>query len=65
MLIKANPINGCLGNSMGALRGHNVISLTLHENIRTHEIFTLDQILRNILGNYHQFSIKSYVVAIY
>ena len=39
--------------------------VTLREHLRTHETFTVDKIIRDIFRNYHQFSIKSYVVAIY
>ena len=41
------------------------IHIALREHLRTHETFTPDQILRDVLGSYYQFSIKSYVVAIY
>ena len=37
----------------------------LREHLHTHERFTLDQIRRDVLGNYHQFSVKSYAVASY
>ena len=40
---------------------------TLREHFRTNETFTVDQIIRDFLRtcNYYQFSIKSYVLAIY
>ena len=38
---------------------------TLCEHLRTNETFTIDQLILEFLHNYHQFSIKSYVVAIY
>ena len=37
----------------------------LRENLRIHETFIVYQIIRDILHDYHKFSIKSYVVAIY
>ena len=40
-------------------------SVTLREHLRTHETFTVDLIIRDLLRNYHQFSRQSYVVAIY
>ena len=43
----------------------DAVVLPLREHLRTHETFTVDQIIRDFFRNYHQFSIKSYVVAIY
>ena len=37
----------------------------LREHLRTHETFIVDQIIRYFWHNYHKFSIRSYVVAIY
>ena len=46
------------------LEKHNVG--TLREHLRIYETFTVDQILRDFFfRNYHNFSLKSYVVAIY
>ena len=42
-----------------------LIASSLREHLRTHETFIVDQIVRDFLHNYHKFSIKSYVVAIY
>ena len=42
------------------------IHIALRERLRTHEVFTVDQIVVVISYlNYHQFSIKSYVVDVY
>ena len=38
---------------------------SLHEHLRIHEIFIVDQNKSCFLHNYRKFSIKSYVVAIY
>ena len=39
--------------------------VSLREHLRTHATFTVYQILRDFLRNYHLFSIKSNVLAIY